>query len=82
MTIYKIQADPNCKSCHGSGTVVEYHPYGSTVAGESLTCDCVMEQLPEEYDSLRDTVDVEETGWTGGDGPEFEYDNFLDEMEY
>lgn len=74
MTTYKITAPETCSSCHGSGTVTEYHPWGSTVAAENLTCDCVLEQLPEEFEDYKDEIEVIETGWQGGDGPEFEYE--------
>lgn len=81
MTTYKITADSNCKFCHGSGTVTEYHPYGSTVAAENLTCDCVTEQLTEEFNDYTDEIEVIQTNWQGSDGPEFEYDDYLDLYE-
>lgn len=78
---YVIAAQENCKSCHGYGTVTEYHPWGSTIAGEDLTCDCVLEQLPEDFDDIHDTIEVISTGWKGGDGPEFEYEDYADLWE-
>lgn len=74
MTTYLIAPVQNCKFCHGSGSVVEYHPYGATVAGETLICDCILEQLPEEYDEGKDTFFVDYSGPICEDGPEFEYD--------
>ena len=78
--IYKITAVSTCKSCHGEGTVYEYHPYGNTVAAEALTCDCVTEQLPEEFDDMVDEIEVIETRWQGGDGlePKFDYSDYED----
>lgn len=70
MTIYKITPEANCKFCHGRGDVAEHHPWGSTFATEYLTCECVLDQLPEEFDDYRDTIEIEPNG---PDEPEFEY---------
>lgn len=48
--VYKITPLSNCRFCYGTGEVAEHHPYGSTWATEYLTCDCVLEQLPEDYE--------------------------------
>lgn len=81
MTTHKVTADPNCKHCHGSGVISEHHPYGSTWAAEDLVCDCVLEQLPEEYD-WKDEIDIEPAyDMLVSDGPEFEYDDYLDLWE-
>jgi hypothetical protein len=40
----------DCQYCHGEGIIREHHPYGSTTATEELYCDCVLSQLPEDYD--------------------------------
>lgn len=79
MTVYQITPISNCKVCHGTGLVTEYHPYGSTVAAEYLTCDCVLEQLPEDFDDYTDEVDItaEYAGIIVNDGPEFEYDDLF-----
>jgi len=58
MTIYKITPDPNCPICRGSGEVYEHHPYGSTTATETLWCDCMVEQLPEEWDDWNDEIEL------------------------
>lgn len=59
MTTYTIAPVANCKYCYGSGTICEPHPYGSTVAYETLTCDCVTEQLPEEYNERQDWIEID-----------------------
>jgi len=79
--IYKITPLANCKFCHGHGVVTEWHPDGDTVAGEDLICDCILEQLPEEYKD-EDDIEVIDNGWQGADGPEFEYDDELDKIDY
>ncbi len=77
--IYKIAADPNCKACYGSGTVYDTVPYGSTTAQMPSTCSCVEEQLPEGFNDMVDEVKVEEAMEpVVKDGPEFEYDDYLD----
>lgn len=58
--IYKVKPDSKCKYCYGTGTVSESHPYGSAYATEYLTCDCVLEQLPEEFNDNEDEVKIEE----------------------
>ena len=58
--IYKVTANPNCKYCHGSGTVYDTVPYGSTTASLPSNCNCVEEQLPEEFDDQVDEVEVVE----------------------
>ena len=84
MTTYKIAPVDNCRFCHGTGMVTEYHPWGNTTAAEYLTCDCCLEQLPEEYNELTDDFEVIGNGWGQGDGiivrdgPEFEYDEEMD----
>ncbi len=72
--IYRIEANANCKYCHGHGTTAEHHPWGSTYATEYLVCECVSEQLPEQFDDYKDEIEVVDNGWQGTDGPEFEYD--------
>jgi len=50
MTTLKIYPNPHWGMCHGTGQIAEQHPYGSTIAIEYLLCDCVIEQLPEDFD--------------------------------
>lgn len=69
--VYKIEANPSCQWCHGKGVTEEHHPWGSTYATEYLICDCVLEQLPEEFDD-KDTVEPIDV--SGDVGMEFEYD--------
>mgnify|MGYP001559827448 FL=1 len=77
--IYKITAVFTCKFCHGSGTVYDTVPYGSTTAQMPSDCDCVKQQLPEEFDYLVDEVEIVEVGGPiVREGPEFEYDDYLD----
>jgi hypothetical protein len=59
--ICKITPMEHCRYCHGTGTVTEWHDYGSTRAAEYLTCDCVSEQLPEEFDDRADEVEIVRT---------------------
>lgn len=72
--IYKITPLSNCRFCHGTGEVAEYHPYGSTYATEYLVCDCVLEQLPEDFEDGKDDFEID----LPDDEPEFEYDDYLD----
>lgn len=74
--IFSITPLPNCRFCYGTGEVAERHPYGSTYATEYLTCDCVLEQLPEDFQDGKDEVEIHCIGIE--DGPEFEYDEELD----
>lgn len=80
MTTYLIPPIENCKFCHGTGEVHEAHPYGSTYAIETLICDCVLKQLPEDFEDSRDMVEIEPlySGPICEDGPEFEYDELFD----
>lgn len=75
--IYKIIPVSTCKYCHGTGEVAEHHPYGSTYATEYLVCDCVLEQLPEDFEDGKDDFEIDLSNLPD-DGPEFEYDDYLD----
>lgn len=46
----KIQPDPNCKYCNGTGEVWDVVDYGSTTASFPSLCSCVEDQIPEEWD--------------------------------
>lgn len=80
MKTHQITPDPNCRACRGSGEIAEHHPYGSTTATEYLICDCVLEQLPEGCED--DAVEIVTPGiGQPADGPEFEYEDYLDLYE-
>ena len=79
MITHKITPNPNCKFCHGSGTVYDIVDYGSTTASMPSDCGCVDEQLPEDFDYLTDEVEiVQPDRMIVRDAPEFEYDDYLD----
>ena len=61
----KIIAKKDCKACHGSGLTQQSHPYGSTSATETLYCDCVGEQIPEDYDGDIDIIEPVFEIWLG-----------------
>jgi hypothetical protein len=56
MDIITVIPKIDCKYCHGTGEVAEHHPYGSTYATEYLICECLWEQVPEDYDG---TINIE-----------------------
>ena len=49
MNIMKIQPDPNCEYCHGTGEVWDTVDYGSTTASFLSLCSCIEEQIPEDF---------------------------------
>lgn len=51
LKIQKIKPVSNCKSCYGTGQVVDYVPYGNTDVPMYSTCECVGEQL-DQYEGL------------------------------
>ena len=77
MTIYKITPNPNCSFCHGSGTVYDIVPYGSTTASMPSNCVCIDEQLPEDFDCMFDEIEIVQLVAVQ-DSPKFEYDDYLD----
>lgn len=52
--VYEVTPNPDCKSCHGEGWVEgDWVDYGSTrVQLPADFCDCVLEQLPEDFDGI------------------------------
>jgi len=48
----QFKADPNCKFCHGSGTVVDRVPYGSTTAEMTSECECAVGLLSSDQYNL------------------------------
>ncbi len=81
MTIYKVTPLASCKFCRGSGTVYDIVDWGSTTASMPSDCECIDEQLPEEFDYLVDEVEIVEAGEQGKkrpELPEFEYDDYKD----
>lgn len=61
--IIRVKARAGCRACGGSGVVSQYHPYGSTVAREDLTCECFEQNMTEEQLEQLDEglIDVEIT---------------------
>lgn len=57
--IYKIKPKPGCKYCHGTGDVYDAVPYGSTTAWLPSLCDCVCDQIPEDFDDRHDDIEVD-----------------------
>lgn len=45
-----ITAREGCKYCFGTGYVSDWVDYGSTRMSMQSICDCVIEQLPANYD--------------------------------
>ncbi len=46
----KITPVPGCRNCNGQGIVNDYVPWGDTHVPMPSTCDCVTDQIPEEYE--------------------------------
>ena len=64
MTI-KIKPDAGCKTCNGRGEYEENQaPFGSGMSWmESFTCDCVLDQIPDEdWDEIDFEIDDSEWG--------------------
>jgi len=59
MTKLAITAKQGCKYCHGTGFVSDWVDYGSTSVPLDSTCDCVTEQLPDDYDDDYDVIPAE-----------------------
>ena len=59
--IIVIPPDPHCQCCHGRGVVTDWVDYGSTVVPLDSTCDCVLEQLPDDETEFNITPYDEET---------------------
>ena len=55
---YNVEAKVSCKYCHGSGAVTDYVPYGSTSVPMQTTCDCFVDNLPDDFDDDWDEVDM------------------------
>ena len=69
----KIQPDPNCKLCMGTGETFDWVDYGSTQVKLDSLCECVLDQLPDDFDD-QDMIDL--------DLSEIEYkDNGYDTLE-
>jgi hypothetical protein len=54
-----MKADPKCKYCKGTGTVVDWVDYGSTRVSMSSQCDCAVEECPKckSGDTYLDYID-------------------------
>ena len=50
----ELKADKNCKFCHGSGTVYDWVPYGSTNVSMPSDCECVFDSATDEELKLID----------------------------
>ncbi len=61
----KVTPVPGCKCCGGTGIVIDWVPWGSTVAALESLCYCVTDQVEDEeieivpVEDLDDTVDYE-----------------------
>lgn len=53
-----ITAKEGCEFCHGTGTVSDWVDYGMTSVPIESTCDCVIEQLPDDYDYDDGTYEI------------------------
>lgn len=51
-----IAANPDCENCQGSGEVFDWVPYRSTHVPMPSICDCVMDQVPEDW--VDEEIDV------------------------
>lgn len=60
--IFNIYPKENCKSCYGTGFVSgDWVDYGSTKAQlPDEYCDCILDQLPEDYDFDLNVVQTNE----------------------
>lgn len=50
MTKQFVKPDPDCKLCHGTGSVVDRVDYGDDIAHMFTFCDCVEMQVPDYED--------------------------------
>lgn len=57
--IYKITAKSDCKGCHGTGTCYDIVDWGSESVQMQSICECVVEQLPDDFDDFCDEIDVQ-----------------------
>ena len=46
----KIKPKKDCEHCHETGIVEDQVPYGMGCASLESYCDCIEEQIPEDYD--------------------------------
>jgi len=46
----RIKPRDDCKACHGTGEVNNWVPvpFGVGMCAETLYCDCVIEQIPDD----------------------------------
>lgn len=54
----KIKPNPNCEICGGSGEVFDWVAYGTTNISETNLCNCILAQLPENYNDEEIELDV------------------------
>lgn len=50
MNTLTIIPSKECKSCHGTGTVTDFVPWGATTTAMDSFCDCVLDQVPDSED--------------------------------
>lgn len=58
MTTYYIKPISGCRYCHGKGVFGQTSEYWGGTATEWLLCDCVLDQLPEEFNDKKDSVQL------------------------
>lgn len=51
--------DPFCKNCKGTGVVYEDHPWGESVATETLSCSCVDAMISDATESVLKVIPLE-----------------------
>jgi len=65
--IYTIHAKSDCQFCHGSGTVYDSVPWGMGSTLMPNSCDCALDNLPDDFDDENDDFIIE-PAYSGGDG--------------
>jgi len=55
----KIKPDPNCAMCKGTGEVFDWVDYGSTQVKLPSLCDCVQDQIPDDFDERYGVIDLD-----------------------
>jgi hypothetical protein len=58
MKTIKIYPNPNCRYCHGKGEINDWVDYGSTRVPMPSLCDCILDQLPDDFNDRDTFVEV------------------------
>ena len=67
-----LRPSESCSYCHGSGTVYDTVPWGSTTAQMPSTCECVHDSAPA--DATDEEMDNAEIDTSAADDWRYDYD--------